>query len=97
MVEHLILSESLYKRTQALSSNTRHLFLELRHRHNIAGLNMGQASVIAHELTDHLVEIYGAVEAAVKEKIARLRFDWNTYVQAWNLADDYEVVYKCLS
>lgn len=45
---------------------------------NIAGLNMGQ-KVIAEELPMYLAEVYGANEEAVRAKIARLRFDWNTY------------------
>ena len=58
---------------------------------NVGGLDMGQA-VIAHELADHLVETYGAAKAAVEEKIARLRFHWNTF-KPGSLADDCEVVY----
>lgn len=58
---------------------------------NIAGLNMGQA-VIAHELAAHLAETYGANEEAVKEKISRLRFDWNTF-KPGSLPSDCEVVY----
>lgn len=39
---------------------------------------MGQ-KVIAEYLPKHLAEVYGADEEAVKAKIDKLRFDWNTY------------------
>lgn len=47
-------------------------------RDNIDGLNMGQ-EVIAEELTEYLVTVYGANATAVKEKIEKYRFDWNDF------------------
>jgi membrane-associated phospholipid phosphatase len=47
---------------------------------NIAGLNMGQ-EVLAKLLPRHLEAKYGANRRKVMEKIARLRFDWNEYLE----------------
>ena len=46
---------------------------------NIAGLNIGQ-EVLAQLLPFHLAETYGANRRLVREKINRVRFDWNDYL-----------------
>lgn len=45
---------------------------------HLAGLNLGQ-EVIADKLPDHLFWMYGSNRKAVREKIRKLRFDWNTF------------------
>jgi len=45
---------------------------------NIAGLNFGQR-LVALALPKHLAEEYGANEAAAREKVRKLRFNWATF------------------
>ncbi|CAB9521688.1 expressed unknown protein [Seminavis robusta] len=45
---------------------------------NTAGLNLGQA-LIAEQLPEHLARTYGSDPDKVREKIDRLRFDWNDF------------------
>lgn len=45
---------------------------------NIAGLNLGQ-HLVAQTLPGHLAKQYGVNDTAVKAKIAKMRFNWETF------------------
>jgi membrane-associated phospholipid phosphatase len=45
---------------------------------NIMGLNLGQA-ILAESMPLHFFERYGSNPAAVRRKIARMRFNWNDF------------------
>jgi len=47
---------------------------------NIAGLNLGQ-EILARKLPEYMAERYGSNPEAVRNKIATLRMDWNTYLE----------------
>jgi hypothetical protein len=48
---------------------------------NLAGLNLGQ-NLLAQALPKHLADVYGSNETAVREKVRKFRFNWNTYDEA---------------
>jgi membrane-associated phospholipid phosphatase len=45
---------------------------------NIMGLNLGQA-ILADRMPEHFAENFGSDPDAVREKITRMRFDWNDF------------------
>ena len=47
---------------------------------NIAGLNLGQ-EILARKLPGYMAERYGSNPQSVRNKIATLRIDWNTYLE----------------